>query len=265
MTARRELRYTLDDPWVDGVVTGVAFAWWITSEALQDELMRDSCRWCNPPGLDSSVRNSLRWSNTKAADTGSDLLAYGLLPAATIGVYSINAVFRVPNQNQPAWGDLFLDLLVIGQATAVAADLNQFAKIAAARERPVAYAATPGARHSADDNRSFYSAHTNTSMAIAVSSCTVATMRGYRWAPALCVTLPALSLLAGYLRIASDNHYFSDVAVGALAGAGVGFAVPYLLHRPRVSEPGKASPVVSVRPLVVTTLGTSLLGVSGEF
>lgn len=251
---------------MDAVLTGAAFAGWIGSEALQGDLMSSSCRWCDPPGIDSAVRNSLRWSHTKTADTGSDLLAYGVLPVTTVAAYSINAMLEGPSAPQSAWRGLFLDLLIIGQATALAADLNQIAKISAARERPAVHAQAPGAQRSADDNRSFYSAHTSTSMAIAVSAGTVASLRGYRWAPAVWATLPALSLFAGYLRIASDNHYLTDVAVGALAGASVGFAVPYFLHRPRaLAEPGQTSAVVSVRPFVVTTPGASFVGVRGEF
>ncbi len=225
-TEPRELRFTLDEPWVDGIITGLAAGGWIASEALQAELMSSACRWCNPPASDTAVRDALRWSDTNSADKISDVLAYGAVPLAVVGAFTLGAGVQSRPEGSSPWKHLFLDLLVIAQATALAADVNQIAKIGAARERPGAHARAAGDPRSADDNRSFYSAHTSTSMAIAVSAGTVASMRGYRWAPALWAVLPALSVFTGYLRIASDHHYFSDGGIGGLAGATIGFVVP---------------------------------------
>ena len=66
---------------------------------------------------------------------------------------------------------------------------------------------------------------------IAVSAGTVASMRGYRWAPLVWATGLTLGATTGYLRMAADRHYFTDVVTGAVVGSAVGFAVPYLLHR----------------------------------
>jgi membrane-associated phospholipid phosphatase len=41
-------------------------------------------------------------------------------------------------------------------------------------------------------------------------------------------TLP----LAGHLRIGADNHYLTDVLVGAVVGGAIGVVVPYVFHRP---------------------------------
>jgi membrane-associated phospholipid phosphatase len=40
-----------------------------------------------------------------------------------------------------------------------------------------------------------------------------------------------LAAATGYLRIAADRHYFTDVLAGAALGAGAGLTVPYLMHR----------------------------------
>jgi membrane-associated phospholipid phosphatase len=37
----------------------------------------------------------------------------------------------------------------------------------------------------------------------------------------------------GYLRVAGEAHWLTDVLAGAAMGGGVGFAVPWLLHRRR--------------------------------
>ena len=41
-----------------------------------------------------------------------------------------------------------------------------------------------------------------------------------------------VAAVTGWLRIAADKHYATDVALGAGLGAGVGVAVPLLLHAP---------------------------------
>jgi membrane-associated phospholipid phosphatase len=41
--------------------------------------------------------------------------------------------------------------------------------------------------------------------------------------------------MTGYLRIAADRHYFTDVLVAAVVGAGAGVGIPFahLLPQPR--------------------------------
>jgi membrane-associated phospholipid phosphatase len=56
-------------------------------------------------------------------------------------------------------------------------------------------------------------------------------MRRYRWAPVIWGVGLVSAAAVGYLRIAADQHYFTDVLVGAAAGSAIGFAIPYGLHR----------------------------------
>jgi membrane-associated phospholipid phosphatase len=55
-------------------------------------------------------------------------------------------------------------------------------------------------------------------------------MRGYRWAPLAWSVGGAIAATTGYLRIAADKHWLTDVVVGALVGAGIGFALPFVFH-----------------------------------
>jgi membrane-associated phospholipid phosphatase len=57
-----------------------------------------------------------------------------------------------------------------------------------------------------DNNLSFSSGHTTATFALAAAAGTVATMRGYRWAPLTWIVGGALALGTGYLRIAADRH-----------------------------------------------------------
>ncbi len=63
---------------------------------------------------------------------------------------------------------------------------------------------------------------------MATSAGEVARRRGSPVAPLIYATGYAIAISTGYLRIAADKHYFTDVAVGAAVGTAVGFAVPAL-------------------------------------
>jgi membrane-associated phospholipid phosphatase len=104
-------------------------------------------------------------------------------------------------------------------------------KYAAARKRPCVRELPPGTALEGGDNLSFPSGHTALAFSLATASGTVATLRGYRSAPYVWGAGMALAAFTGYLRMAADQHYASDVVVGALVGSLVGWAVPYLLHR----------------------------------
>ena len=91
---------------------------------------------------------------------------------------------------------------------------------------------------------------------LAVASGMVASMRGYRRAPVVWATGVILTLSTGYLRLAADKHYLSDVVTGTSIGSTVGFFVPYLFHAPRPplaagSPPptGKAASALATTPL----------------
>jgi membrane-associated phospholipid phosphatase len=68
----------------------------------------------------------------------------------------------------------------------------------------------------------------------------VATLRGYRAAPAIWAVGAAAALTVGYLRIAADRHYFTDVLTGAAIGTAMGVGVPFLFNRQR--RPGRVGP-----------------------
>ena len=86
-----------------------------------------------------------------------------------------------------------------------------------------------------DDDLSFFSSHTSTTAAFAFAVSQIATRRRVRTPLVFLVGIAAG--LTGYLRIASDRHYLSDVLAGGLVGATVGTLVPRWLHPVRKQEP----------------------------
>ncbi len=217
------------DPAIDiGVTAGLAAAW-IASEILKPYLAPSSCRWCEPPGFEWDVRRVLVAGDTAAAAAASDMLAFALIPAVSLGVGA--AAARDAGGERAAWETA----LLVSESAAVAAALNQTVKLLTGRRRPYVHAVAEDggavAHDDPDGNLSFYSGHTTLAFSLAVSSATIATIRGRDAAPYLWVTGLILATATGILRMAADRHYLLDVAVGAAAGALAGWVVPWLhLH-----------------------------------
>jgi membrane-associated phospholipid phosphatase len=246
-----DVRYDLR---ADVAVTALATVGWVSSELLKSHLAHENCVWCdrNADGsdslnrIDSSVRSALKWSDADAGDTAGNITAFVVMPLGVLGLGALAAAHDDRSGNFP------VDMLLVAEATALAADLNQIVKFSAGRERPFVHALSAADKgkteHPSDNNTSFYSAHTNLAFALAVSAGTVATMRGYRWAPWIWACGLAVATTTGYLRIAGDRHYFTDVLVGATVGSAAGFAVPYVFHR----SPRKSNLTLSALPSIST-------------
>ncbi|MBK9263385.1 MAG: phosphatase PAP2 family protein [Polyangiaceae bacterium] len=218
---------------VDLTITGAGAAIWLTTEILKGKIAPSTCRWCNPPAGDLAVKNALRWDNTRNADIASYVTGFALAPMAALGldaavVYASGGSFR-------EWGE---DATIIMESIVIAANLNQLVKFVVARERPFVHDLDPNAKgrtsSPGDNNLSFYSGHTMLGFVSAVSAGTIASLKGYRAAPWIWGTGLTIAAATGYLRIAADKHYLSDVLTGAVMGSVAGFLVPWL-HRPQNS------------------------------
>ena len=237
------------NPWVSGSVTALGAAGWIGSELGKASLVPTQCRWCDRtpdgrdtvPGVDESVRRGLRWNDPKTPATLSDIVGFAGLPVLVFGGLALGA------GHESAWRNIPEDFLVTTEAVMLAADLNQLVKFSFARERPFVHALADAQKAStvapADNNLSFFSGHTTLAFSLATSAATVATLRGYRWAPVLWAVGLPVAAFVGYLRIAADKHYFTDVVTGALFGSAFGVAIPWL-HRARVHTGGVAMELV---------------------
>jgi membrane-associated phospholipid phosphatase len=215
----------------DPVVTGVAGAAWLLSHVFEDRLAPSACRWCDPPAFDAAARDRLRWADPAAAGIASDVLAYGGVPLLGLGVD-----FFVSGRDAKVAGT---DALIAAETLALAGLFGQAVKVVVARERPGARA-RDGTRGSSDEHASFYSGHTSSAFAVAVSLATCASLRGDREAWVLWAAGLPLAAATGYLRMAADRHYLSDVLAGAGAGALFGILVPRLLHSPGAPSPPPA-------------------------
>lgn len=220
-----DLRYDLK---LDLPVTGAAVGWLLVSELSKSELAAASCRWCSVNGFDRSARSALRWHDTQLANVLSQVSGYGLAPVAVLGTLAL------VQTHDDALHEFPIDLMIIAEAAFISQSLNQVVKFSTGRERPFVHALAevdkPHTAHPDDNNTSFFSGHTNMTFSLAVAAGTVASMRGYRWATSVWIVGLAAASLTGYLRIAADRHYLSDVLTGATVGSALGFALPYVFH-----------------------------------
>jgi membrane-associated phospholipid phosphatase len=191
----------------------------------------DACRWCSAGQFDTWVRGELVLSNPDPARTASDILVVGVLPVGALA----NSWFssRAGGAPEAFWEDT----LVLAEAVSLTGLATEATKDLTARRRPYAGEGASGAAV-----KSFFSGHTSTAFAIAASAGTISTMRGYPSAPWVWGVGMTLAATTGYLRVAGDAHWATDVLVGAGVGGLVGFAVPWVFHR---AAPGAK---VALRP-----------------
>ncbi len=242
----RDLQWS---PVLDPGVLVLGTAGLVFAEAFKPALAPSSCHWCETNEVDSATKRALRWNDTAAANTASNWTAFALAPAASLGFDMLaanhdGALRRVP-----------VDALIIAEAGVVAADLTEITKFLVGRERPFVHDLAPTEKQQtsqpSDNDLSFLSGHTAEVFALAAATGTVATMRGYRWAPAAWVGGGVIAVGTGYLRIAADKHWLTDVLAGMALGVMVGVAVPLVFHKAQDDSPPTGSGSASMPNSVI--------------
>ncbi len=126
-------------------------------------------------------------------------------------------------------------LAITGESLLLSAGLTSLVKSVVQRPRPCVLnpEAPMRERRGRDAFRSFWSGHAANTAALTISAAMLVdrsdvdpAVRTATWAGA--VAIPAVM---GWLRVRAGRHFPTDVLAGCLAGAAVGWAVPYF-HRP---------------------------------
>ncbi len=222
---------------VDVPVTATLGAGIVTWALVRNEVLARSCRICDGPevnAVDAFFRDALKRPDGAPAKTISNVLSYGVAP---VGLAALSVLAA---EDHGALRDVPTDLVYVAEGTLAALAVSESLKPLTMRERPDYHALrTPEERaaYPADGEPllSFPSGHGGTIMALTGAAGTIAMMRGYRLAPLIWLTGSILGVTTGYLRIAADRHYFTDVVAGWTISGLVGAGVPYLFHRPRAS------------------------------
>jgi membrane-associated phospholipid phosphatase len=205
----------------DGIITGVATAFVIGTELAKSDLAPSTCRWCSDNAIDRWGRGA-KWSNTHAADVASSAIDLAL----PVGLVAADWAMA----HQYGYRTFGEDTLIFAEAVSLDLAVNQLVKYSAGRQRPYAHDLPAGASTSTDDNLSFFSGHTSLAFTAVAVTGTIAELRGYENAKWIWIIGAPVAATVGYLRMAADKHWLTDVVTGALVGAGIGAGVPLLLH-----------------------------------
>jgi membrane-associated phospholipid phosphatase len=229
--AQEAFPYELD-PWLDGGLSAgaaIALAGSVAVYRGQEPFTEEEVAALDPADVNPFDRSATqRWSPT--AGSASDVLTWTLL-AAPAGV-----ALATPGARRPLTiGAMYAEVLLLNVS------LVQLLKGLTERARPYAYNDDPdipvGLRLEVEARRSLPSSHAANAFAAAVFLSSVyarlhpgSAARKWVWAGSL-----TAAGLVGYLRYEAGQHFPTDVIVGAILGAGVGYIVPKL-HESRVVD-----------------------------
>jgi membrane-associated phospholipid phosphatase len=238
------------------LLTGV----FVQSFLFQPETDAD---WTGPILLDRPLQHALRARSARArsrADTLSNvLLASSALHLALIDPWLVAAwIHRRPDV---AWQMTVIDAELFGLTEFA----NRLTKRLVGRERPY------GERCPADADigdcrtevryRSFFSGHATASSTFAGLTCAHHQKLGLYGSfgadLGACLGSIGVTLTTGMLRVASDDHWWSDVLVGHLVGFSAGYLLTWALYYPAAAPATESQP-----PLIVPIVGSGVWGLA---
>jgi membrane-associated phospholipid phosphatase len=213
-------------------------------------------RWDSPNALDRAVQNALGAGTYRARrryDSASNIAVIGGISWAAFDAFGLAlALDRNPRvARELFWMDT--------EAYAVTLLLTNITKRVAQRARPYAKHCSVDAKYdphcgTAEQNVSFYSSH---SAVAATSAGLICAQHQYfrsyggPFDGVACGGALTAMVAAGVFRVASDNHWATDVAVGYVLGFATGYGLPWLLHfsppKPRAASESAFS--LSVLPV----------------
>ena len=204
-------------PVLDVPLTLVSGGGWLALDLAAPSLARTSCP-CernDVPGFD-------RFAIDARFKAGSPL-ASGTL-ALTLGGSALALALNAPDAPSA-----LNDIGIATEAATLAGLATELAKLGFSRPYPYMIRSdiTPSQNASGINYAAMWSGHTSVTMAVAVASARLLDLRGAPRALRLAMWIagPLLAIAAGALEVSAANHFPSDVVVGALAGAGVGWGV----------------------------------------
>jgi membrane-associated phospholipid phosphatase len=229
--------------------------------------------WSSPVLFDTPVRKALRIDNASGRHTAamvSDVLFTWEVLHPTV-IDPLLVAWWQRESPYVAWQMFVID----AQAYALTMVLSDVVKRATSRQRPWVQTADCERNPSGDEcgsgggYRSFYSGHAAVTATGAGLICAHHTQLNLYQNDILDVGTCALAVagtaVTGAMRIASDNHWASDVIVGHLVGYASGYLLPTVIYYKDFSvtphDHPPAAPVFAALPLITSeSLGMSVLG-----
>lgn len=242
------------------VATGLGAALLLASRVLPNR----EVHWRGGVLFDEGARDVLRVGGTSGRRWARDASDVGLVVNESWPYFDAFVVSGWYRQSpEVAWQQG----LITAEVLAVTAGMQSMVASLVARERP--YGRRCGEEGFPDDSRdcdsrdryfSFYSGHTSQAFAGAAVNCMhhayVPLYGGGAADDWACVASFGIAATTALMRVGTDVHYTTDVAMGALMGTATGILLPWLLHY-RYGSPtgGEASDVRFT--LIPTGLGAT--------
>jgi membrane-associated phospholipid phosphatase len=215
------------------------------------------CRWCGraadgspaAPRLDEWARTTLRWQHERRAASLSHVTATASY------AWPLVALTAVHGGTGGEWGR---DQLAVASSLGLAQLGADVTKRAVRRARPGVVFEGDGIA-SRDDAHSFISGHTATTFAAVVAAGTIASRRHSPDATWIWVSGLGMAATTGYLRVAADRHFVTDVLGGAAVGTAIGMLMPRVFdeYGARGGPVPDASRLVGLGPVVRLTASRS--------
>lgn len=220
--------------------------------------------WSGGILFDGRARHRMRAGSTHGrdtADTISDALLYSLM-AYPVLIDAGLLAWGVHGRPRAAGRMLLVD----SQAFLLTTFVTQLTKLISRRQRPHTLNCDPDDAECYDDAVSFFSGHTSLSFTGAGLVCAHATesrLYGSDMAgKGACLSALGAATAAGALRIVADEHFATDVVIGAGVGLLAGYFLPKWLHYDLGGEPEPASRERAARHLVAPLASPSSVGLS---
>lgn len=215
------------------------------------------------------LRHDALWDHQLLGDLDESVYSQFSRRGAQLSDLTLAAALAVPaayltgSTIEDADGDR---LVLYGETLAIDLAVVQLAKYLVQRPRPYLYNHSPAAVRFAaaagDDGwASFYSSHAAMSFGAAVAGAYLLstsnrdpTARAAAWGTGF-----ALAAATSNLRVRAGRHFYSDVALGAVIGAAIGYAVPALHARGTPYTPSTSDAAAAGVGLFAGTVISQLL------
>lgn len=218
---------------------------YVASETfLKPDLAPLTCRWCSVDGFDASARDALVWGNPGAARTISNVEGFVVAPATAVTLVLLGTA---DEPGGATWGRVIDDAMPVLDTVVLSELAVQVVKFSVGRQRPFAHFGGATVVPGLDNNVSFFSGHSTLVFGVATSAGMIAHRRHYWTEPYIWAAGMTLATTTAYLRVASDEHYMTDVLVGSAFGVLAGLTVPLLLdHGLEVAPTGNGLAIAGV-------------------
>ena len=198
---------------------------------FKEDLAPIKPKWSEPNGFDLFFRENLKWNNENInrAALFSDVLVRGI---------TVPSIFWSSYKSGYKYSSYVLLHMQVIAATGL---LTHMSKYIMGRQRPYSHFKTMEPQFP-KDNLSFFSGHSSFSFAVATASGYLLERSNPHYSGLIWSTGLLLASTTGYLRIAADRHYMSDVLTGMLVGTLAGYLITKNQGKEFFKSPDKSDP-----------------------